>query len=44
MAQMSLLGMYPLKMTAQEVPIVTQWAKNLTNTHEEAGSIPGPAQ
>ena len=26
------------------VPIVAQWAKNLTNIHEDTGLIPGLAQ
>ena len=26
------------------VPVVAQWVKNLTSTHEDGGSTPGPPQ
>ena len=32
------------KNTSMGVPVVAQWVKNLTSTHEDAGSIHGLAQ
>ena len=33
-----------IKRKKNEVPIVAQWVKNPTSTHEDMGSIPGLAQ
>ena len=33
-----------MKMQAQGVPVVAQWLKNPTRSHEVAGLIPGLAQ
>ena len=34
----------PFKNSQWGVPVVAQWLTNLTNIHEDAGSIPGLAQ
>ena len=30
--------------TGRGIPVVAQWVKNLTSTHEDVGSIPGLTQ
>ena len=34
----------PIRSRKSGVAIVAQWAKNLTNIHKDAGSIPGLSQ
>ena len=38
------MNMVSFKISRQGVPVVAQWVKNPTSSHEEAGSIPGLAQ
>ena len=39
-----IMQLWPLKMSHPGVPIVAQWLENLTDIHEDAGSIPSLAQ
>ena len=38
------MNMVYFKISRQGVPVVAQWVKNPTSSHEEVGSIPGLAQ